>query len=222
MTKPPNIRGIAINLIFNVVLPLIAVNVLEAHGVGIVQALAISAIFPVIETGASFVRTRRVDAIGAISLTFIALGVAASLISGDVHFALAKESFFTAVFGVLCLGSLLAPRPLIFYTGRSFVGAGDAAREAEFEARWIYPTFRYVMRLMTIVWGCAFLCEAAARVALVYVLPVNAALVASPLLAAAVFGVLMVWTIRFGKGAEQRALALRKKVALESAVNAAP
>jgi hypothetical protein len=213
MKKSPRVRGIAINLLFNAVLPLIAVNVLEAHGVGIVAALAISAIFPLIETAAAFVRTRRVDAIGAISLTFIALGVGTSLISGDVHFALAKESFFTAVFGFVCLGSLLAPRPLIFYTGRSFVGGGDPAREAEFDGRWIYPTFRHVLRVMTVVWGCAFLCEAAARVSLVYVLPVNAALVASPVLAAAVFGALMVWTIRFGKRAEQRALARRAREA---------
>jgi hypothetical protein len=214
--KSLNLRGLAINLLFNVVLPLIAVNVLEGRGVGVVRALAISAIFPLIETVAAFARTRRVDAIGAISLTFIALGVGASLISGDVHFALAKESFFTAVFGLLCLGSLLAPRPLLFYTGRSFVGGGDPAREAEFEGRWVYPTFRHVMRLMTVVWGSAFLCEAAARVALVYVLPVNGALVASPLLASAVFGALMLWTIRYGKGAEARALARRaREAALE-------
>jgi hypothetical protein len=211
MTKFPPVRGIAINLLFNVVLPLVAVNVLEARGVGVVRALAISAIFPLIETGASFLRTRRIDAIGAISLTFILLGVAASLLSGDVHFALAKDSFFTAAFGLLCLGSLLAPRPLIFYTGRSFVGGGDPVREAEFEGRWIYPAFRHVMRLMTAVWGCAFLFEAAARVALVYVLPVNAALVASPVLAASVFGALMVWTSRFGKAAEARALARRAR-----------
>jgi hypothetical protein len=211
--KAPRISGIAINLLFNVVLPLIAVNALEAHGVGVVRALAISAVFPLIETGASFARTRRVDAIGAISLTFIALGVAASLISGDVHFALAKESFFTAIFGLLCLGSLLAPRPLLFYTGRSFVGAGDPAREAEFDSRWIYPTFRHVLRVMTVVWGCAFLCEAAARVALAFVLPVNAALVASPVLAMAVFGGLMLWTIRFGKAAEQRAAERRAREA---------
>jgi hypothetical protein len=132
-------------------------------------------------------------------------------VSGDVHFALAKESFFTAVFGIVCLASLLAPRPLLFYTGRSFVAAGDPARAAAFSDRWQYAGFRHVMRIMTIVWGVAFLAEAGVRVALVYALPVNAALVASPLLAAGVFGALMVWTIRFGNAAQ--AAALRRNAA---------
>jgi len=210
MAQSSQTLGIAKNLGINVVLPLVTVNLLEAHGVGIVPALAASAIFPLAETATGFVRTRRIDAIGAISLTFIILGVASSLISGDVHFALAKESFFTAVFGLLCLASLLAPRPLIFFTGRSFMAAGNPAKAAAFSERWtLHAGFRHVLRVMTVVWGIAFLLEAAARVALVYVLPVNAVLVVSPLLAAAVFGLLMVWTIRYAKNAERRAASRR-------------
>jgi intracellular septation protein A len=204
-----NVRGIAVNLCFNVVLPLIAVNVLEARGVKVVTALVISAIFPAIETGMSWVRLRRLDALGAIVLSFIALGAGASLISGDVHFALAKESFFTAIFGMIALGSLLGPRPLIFYIARTFVAAGDPARDAEWNARWQFPLFRRVMRIMTAVWGMAYLAEAAVRVLLVYTLTVNAVLVVSPTLAAAVTFGLIFWTIRYGKAAERRGLALR-------------
>jgi hypothetical protein len=45
----------------------------------------------------------------------------------------------------------------------------------------------------------------------VYILPVNAALVASPLLAAAVFGGLMIWTVRYARASEQLALARRAR-----------
>jgi hypothetical protein len=211
------LRGLARNLCFNVVLPLIAVNVLEAHGVRVVVALAISAIFPALETGVTWIRRRRLDALGAIVLTFIALGVGASLLSGNVHFALAKESFFTAVFGLLCLGSLLAPRPLMFFIGRTFSTGGDPARETLWNERWALPGFRHVIRTMTAVWGIGYLSEASVRVALVYMLPVNAALVVSPTLAAAVTAALMFWTIRYGRNAERRGAELRAKAEAEAA-----
>ncbi|MBD5653821.1 MAG: hypothetical protein IAI50_01415 [Candidatus Eremiobacteraeota bacterium] len=210
------LRAIAINLLFNVALPLIAVNLLEARGVGVVPALAISAVFPAIETAASWIRLHRLDAIGAISLTFIALGVAASLVSGDVHFALAKDSFFSGIFGLLALGSLLAPRPLLFYISRTFVTGGDPTRQTAWDERWAIPNFRRVLRMMTAVWGFAYIGEAVARIVLVYVLPVNAAITVSPLLATSVTVALVFWTIRYGKTAERRAMERRKVTEAEA------
>jgi hypothetical protein len=174
-------------------------------------------VFPALETGATWIRRRHLDAIGAISLVFITLGIGASLLSGDVHFALAKESFFSSVFGLLCLGSLFAPRPLMFYLSRTFVTGGDPARTVQWNERWVFPGFRHVMRTMTAVWGVGYLCEAGIRIVLVYVLPVPAAVVASPILAAATAGALMFWTIRYGKGAERRALERRAREAGETA-----
>jgi len=188
-----------------VVFPLIAVNLLVAYGVGVVAALAYSAIFPAIETTIAAIRLHHVDALGAISLTFIALGIGASLVSGDVHFALAKESFFSGVFGLICLVSLALPRPLIFYISRTFAAGGDHAREAAWNGRWVYPMFRQVMRTMTLVWGVGYLLEAALRVILVYVLPVRTAINVSPLLAAGTTVALIVWTLRYGKAAQRRA-----------------
>lgn len=60
-------------------------------------------------------------------LAFWALGTAASLISGSVFFALVKDSFLTATFGLLCLGSLLVQRPLAFYLIRQFIAGHDPA-----------------------------------------------------------------------------------------------
>jgi branched-subunit amino acid transport protein len=204
-----HLRSIAINLVFNIVLPLIAVNALEAHGVKVVEALVISAVFPAIETGFAWNRRRRLDALGAIVLSFITLGAVTSLISGDVHFALAKESFFTATFGLIALASLLRPRPLQFYFGRTFVAAGDPVKEAAWDARWSDAGFRTVMRRMTAVWGVTYLAEAVVRAILVYELPVNAALVVSPLLATGVTFALIYWTIRYGKAAERRGVERR-------------
>ena len=70
---------------------------------------------------------------------------------------------------------------------------------------------------MTAVWGIGYLSEASVRVALVYMLPVNAALVVSPTLAAAVTAALMFWTIRYGRNAERRGAELRAKAEAEAA-----
>jgi hypothetical protein len=45
-----------------------------------------------------------------------------------VFFALVKESFLTATFGLIGLVSLIAERPLLFYIMRQFVAGDDPAR----------------------------------------------------------------------------------------------
>jgi hypothetical protein len=199
-----SVRGLVTNLTFNVVLPLITVNVLQ-HQAGVVRALAIAAVFPALEVAVTGLRRRRVDALGIIVLALIGVGVAASLLTGDVHFALAKESLGTGVFGLLCMGSFFLPRPLMFFVGRTFSTGNDPALISAWNDRWQYPQFRHVIRVITAAWGIAFLIEAAARVVLAYVSPVNVVIVASPTLALAVTAGLMAWTVRYSRAAERRA-----------------
>jgi hypothetical protein len=119
------------SLLVNAVVPFAAYQVLTSLGVSTVLALASSAVFPVLGIGWSFARTQRPDIIGVVSLSFILVGVAASLLSGDPRFLLVKDSLMTGVVGLLCFGSLvLVPRPLLFYFGRQFSSAGDPARAA--------------------------------------------------------------------------------------------
>lgn len=202
-----SVRGLVTNLTFNIVLPLITVNALQ-HQLGVVRALAIAAVFPALEVGVTALRRRRVDALGIIVLALIVVGVVASLVTGDVHFALAKESLGTGVFGLLCLGSFLMPRPLMYFIGRTFSTGNDPKLVAAWNDRWQYIEFRRVIRMLTAVWGIAYLLEAAARVAIAYALPVNVVIAASPTLALVVTAGLMIWTVRYSRAAERRAAAL--------------
>jgi hypothetical protein len=68
-----------------------------------------------------------------------------------VFFALIKESFLTATFGLICPGSLLAERPLMFYINRQFVAGDDPARIAWWNGLWQYPSFSAAQRFVTIV-----------------------------------------------------------------------
>jgi len=193
------------SLLVNAVAPFAAYQVLTSLGVSSVPALASSAVFPVLGIGWSFARTRRPDIIGVVSLTFILVGVAASLLSGDPRFVLVKDSLMTGLFGLLCLGSLVVvPRPLMFYFGRQFSSAGDPARAAAFESMWQYPRFRAAIRLMTIVWGVGYVAEALVRVGLSFFLPIPVFLIISPLLAFGVTIGLISWTITYARTRTRR------------------
>jgi hypothetical protein len=193
------------SLLVNAVAPVLAYQVLTNLGVSSMTALASSAIFPVLGTGWSFARTRRPDIIGVVSLTFILVGVATSVVSGDPRFVLVKDSLMTGLFGLLCLGSLvLVPRPLLFYFGRQFSSGGDPARAAAFESMWQYPHFRAVMQVMTIVWGVGYLIEALVRVGLSFLLTIPVFLIVSPLLAFGVTIGLISWTVAYARTKTRR------------------
>ena len=97
-------------------------------------------------------------------LGFLILGTGASLISGSVFFALIKDSFLTALFGLVCLGSLLGARPLMFYIIRQFVAGDDPARIEWWNGLWEYPSFSSALRFVTAMWGIVYIAEALVRV----------------------------------------------------------
>src|ERR1700737_4113529 len=113
-TPMPRFGSLYRSLIVSVALPLIAAQVLLRRGVPAVEALAIAAIFPFAQTVIGLVRARRIDPIAALSLIALVVGLATSGLTGNAAFAVAKESLFTLVFGLVFLGSLLTARPLIF------------------------------------------------------------------------------------------------------------
>jgi len=213
--QPPSmrdtLRGMAPSILVNGVLTLLAYQVLVGRHLSSVTALMLTALIPAAWTVGSVARTRRVDALGALSLIFIALGLVASLISGNARFILIKESFLTGLFGLVFLGSFLLPRPLMFYFGRQFATGGDPPRIARWEGLWQYESFRHGNRVMTAVWGIGFVLEAAARVALVFVLSVSVFLVVSPIVAYVVLFGLISWTIRYGRAGARRGRALAEE-----------
>jgi intracellular septation protein A len=176
------------------------------------MALSAAALLPVVGTLAGWIRSRRLDAIAVVSLVFIAVGMTVSLISGDPRFLLLKESLTTAAFGLVCFGSLLLPRPLLFYFGRQFSSMGDPEAMARFDLGWQKPYFRFVIRVMTIVWGSGYLAEALLRVLLQSILPIPVYLVVSQLLMLGVTAGLIAWTISYGNRARRRSLAQDKPV----------
>lgn len=200
----PRFGGLYRSLFVNIVLPLAAVQILTHRGVPLLDALAISAIFPVAWAAVEAAKKRTIDLISAISLLFIVGGLLASLFTRDPRLALAKESFGTGLLGAVCLASLLAPRPLMFHFGREFATGGDAARQAEWDQLWQFAGFRSVQRTLTAVWGVAWLAEASTRFVMAYALAPSLTVVLSPLLAVVTTIALLTWTIAFARAARRR------------------
>jgi len=72
---------------------------------------------------------------------------------------------------------------------------------------WRYPSFRRTQRVISIVWGVAFLAEAGLRVALSYLLSTSAMAVVSSLMPVAVIAALVTWTMSYGRRARAAGLA---------------
>lgn len=181
-------------------LPYLTYVVLHRQGVSTVDALAAGAVFPVAFLAYHFARRRRVDGLGLIVLATIVAGTGVALLSGNSRLYLVKESFLTGAFGLFLLGSLLARRPFMFYSGRRFATDGSAAGVAAWDSYWPKsPTFRRSNRVVTLVWGVAFLAEAAIRIVAAYTLDTSTVVALSGVVPLAVVGLLMAWTFGYAR-----------------------
>src|SRR5947208_12795255 len=152
--------------IFDIAGPLVAYSMLRSAGQSQVSALILSGALPALGIIAGVIRHRRVDTIGVLVLAGIAVGTVIGLLSGDPRLVLAEGSVPTAVFGLLCLGSLWARRPLIYRFAVEFIGA-DTPKGREFESLWQYEGFRHAFRLYTLFWGVLYLSVVAASTIIV-------------------------------------------------------
>jgi hypothetical protein len=100
------------------------------------------------------------------------------------------------------LGSLWSRRPLIFRFALEFMGA-DTPRGRDFEGLWRYHGFRHAFRLFTVVWGVAYLAEAAARVVIVETTSTATALTVSRVMPYVVGAVLAGWMTIYGRHAKR-------------------
>jgi hypothetical protein len=131
-------------------------------------------------------------------LAGIGVGAVIGLVSHNARLVLDEGSVPTAVFGVICLGSLGTPKPLMYRLAVEFIGP-DTPKGQEFTGLWQYAEFRRVFRVVTAVWGIGYLAEAVARVVIVQNTSTGTALAVSKVLPYAVAAVLSAWTIGYGR-----------------------
>jgi hypothetical protein len=190
--------------VFDIAGPLVAYQLLRNAGFSAVISLVLSGIFPAFGVGINFLRHRRIDAIGVLVLAGIVVGTVLGLLSGNPRLVLLEGSVPTAVFAVLCIASLWSSRPLIYRFALEFSGA-DSPQGREFESLWQrYDGFRRMFRVMTIVWGLAYVAEAAARVVIVETTSTGTALAISKVMPYVVAGILVAYTVAHGRWMRRR------------------
>jgi hypothetical protein len=193
-------RGVALRavvpvLVRDVVLPYALYYFLHRRGMANVPALAAGGAVNVFFTIVGLIRTRRVQLLGLIVLATFVLGIAASFLTGDARFALAKDSVLTGGVGIVFLLSLLAARPVMYLMIRQMLTEGDPARAAELDRRWdSSPGFRSRQRLMTGVWGAGLLADAVVRLVVIAIVPVSTGAAASTVILLGTFALLIAWT----------------------------
>jgi hypothetical protein len=196
-------QAIAKIAVFDIAGPLAAYSLLRSAGLSSVTALVVSGALPAVGVTAGVIRHRRVDAIGILVLAGIAVGTVLGLLSGNPRLVLVEGSVPTAVFGLLCLASLWSQRPLIYRFALEFIGA-DTPKGREFVSLWRYPGFRHIFRLYTVVWGVAYLAEAAARVIIVETTSTGTALAVSKVMPYVVAAALVGWMVAYGRRAKRQ------------------
>ncbi|MGD0144893.1 MAG: VC0807 family protein [Rhizomicrobium sp.] len=205
MTPPASTFRLVLPTLFvDVLMPVVLFDVLTARGVPAVWALAAGGLPPALNNLRSWITSRRLEPLGVIVMTLLAIGTLTSLISGNVFFGLIKDSFLTGTFGAICLVSLFAAKPLMFSVLRQFFAGGDAARIADWNGRWEQRGFRFAIRLATIVWGVTYIAEALLRVGLALQLPAQQVVTLSPILSFGALIVLVTWTRRYMKAVRDR------------------
>ncbi|TBO57931.1 hypothetical protein EYS09_20090 [Streptomyces kasugaensis] len=196
----------------NVAAPLAVFYGLRAAGVGLWWAVLASAVPPVLEALLTVVRERRVGALGILVLAMVALGAVLSAISGSPRFMFAKDGWMTGVVGLAFLATLRG-QPII-YRIVSSVARGE--RRAQVAGQWQNsPSFRHLMRRLTVVWGIGLLLDSVVRVVLAYTLPIDSVMVVTTLQYVVLFVVLETFSRRYGRKPD-RVAAIRNESATAS------
>jgi hypothetical protein len=192
------LRTVVMIAVFDIAGPLVAYSLLHSAGFSAVTALVLSGVFPAAGVIIGIIQHRRVDAVGILVLAGIAVGAILGLVSHNAKLVLDEGSVPTAVFGLICLGSLATPKPLMYRLALEFTGP-DTRQGREFTGLWQYEGFRQVFRVITVVWGVAYVAEAAARIVIVQNTPAGTALATSKVLPYAVTAALAAWTFGYGR-----------------------
>jgi len=190
-------------VVFNIAGPLVLYSWLRSQGWSTVTSLVASGVLPAVGVILGIARQRRVDVVGVVVLLGIATGTALGLASGSARLVLLEGSVPTAIFGAVCLGSLWTSRQLMYRFAVEFMGE-DTPSGRDFADRWRYPGFRHAFKVVSIVWGAAYLLEAAARVVIVESTSTGTALAISKVMPYAILGILAAWNVAYGRRSRRR------------------
>lgn len=209
MLQPPSLRSMVIGLwpsiLVNGVLVFVIYQLVKhLTSASEVVALLISSIPAIIATLVGLVRQWQVDVLGAFALTSIAFSILLTFLTGDPKLFLIREGMFSVFFGIICLVSLLFPKPIWYYIIRYFTTGNKPDQIAVFNTTWQYQLFRVYIRNITIFWGLIYVVEFPIRLTLIYTLSIAQFLVISPIIFYGITIAGIAYTLAYGRRMNRR------------------
>jgi hypothetical protein len=199
------IRGLLPSILLNGVCVLVIYQLVKhTTSASDVTALFLSALPAMIGTIITLIRQRTIDVLGAFTLITIAASIGLIFMTGDARIFLLRESFLTALFGIICLISLLFPKPIWYYIIGYFTTGNNHEQRVAYQAAWKFPVFRTYIRQITILWGVTYLVEFLIRLVLVSILSITLFLAISPFIFYGLTILVSVATFRSGQSLRKR------------------
>ncbi len=164
--------GGLVGLVLDIGLPLASYYTMHAFGASDWAALLVATAAAGVRLVAVAVWTRRVSWFAAVMLAVFGVGLGLAFVGGDPRFLLLKDSFTTAILGLVFLASLLGEHPLTLDGAQAW-----KPRQAQALAE-LYrnePAARRAFRVSALGWGTGLLGESILRIPLIYLLPVRVA-----------------------------------------------
>ncbi|MCY9670055.1 hypothetical protein M5X11_35035 [Paenibacillus alginolyticus] len=202
---------IILTLLINGIIPW-ALYVWLSNYMTSIAALSVATMVPLVDNLVHLIKHRKLDAFGSLMLFTFILTLVLVALGGSEKVLLIRESLITGSVGLVFLGSLLFHRPLMFYLAKRFIGNPD------FVHNWQYEYFRYVMRLMTFVWGVILLLEAAVRTTMVFQLTTAEFLALSNLVLYGFIGAAIAWTVIYRKHSAKRLNEIKRNIELKGSL----
>jgi hypothetical protein len=178
--RAANRTTLFVSMFVDFALPLIVFYALRASGVDQWWSLLLSGVVPAVVVIARFVRTRTVDFLALFVLSVVALSLGISATTGNARTMLIRDAWgglIGGLIGVWLLVSVWVGRPALMSLFRTFIlaKAGPDGLRA-WESRWdTDQSFRYGLRLLTFVWGCATFLNVIVTLLAAYLLPLDLA-----------------------------------------------
>jgi len=194
----PSLWRIGREILVNLALPYLIYSLVQPP-LGDVAALIAASGPPILWSIVELARNRRIDALSVIVLLGLALSLLAFFGGGSVQFLQLRERLVTALIGLVFLGSAAIEKPLMYELVRAFLARANDPELQRVESLHDNKFFKAGMTTMTLVWGFGLLADAAASIALVYVLPIRTYLVVNMVMGYASIGSLTLWNLWFGR-----------------------
>lgn len=190
------------DLLVNGVLPWAGYVFLQKqYGLSDYHALLAVTVIPGFFALVGIIRKGRPDLIATVSLVTILLSLGLAAASDDTRVLQIRESYITAVMGLVFIGSSLRGKPILWLL------ALHQAKDPEHRAALEDPVRKSMLSTVNAVWGWSFILEFGAKLWMIENLEISQVLALSPIMFYGVTAITFIWTLWWLKRQGRKPLA---------------